>query len=72
MIIKNNRIIIYDKDIQSPINPKEIKGARYYQKDKKWSIPVEEMSKLVSKRVEFEIEQEWFEIFPNFKFLSRL
>lgn len=74
MRIINNRIIIFDNEICNfVLDPKNIKGARFYKKDAKWSFPMEQMDRFVKKENdEFFIGSQWFEIFPNFKILKNI
>lgn len=72
MIIKNNRIHMFANEIDPSINPRGIRGSRYNKKDARWSFPLGEMDRLLIKVKHFDIEEEWFDIFPDFKFLSRL
>jgi len=78
--VKNNRIHILDNVLESlglDIRDCEAKGGRYYKKMAGWSFPVEEMPVLMSfmsiKQVcnhPYNLPDEWYDIFPNFKFLS--
>ena len=68
MIVKNNRVIVLAMEIDG--DPRTISGARFYKKDSRWSFPIEQMPKILSLcKKNFVIEEEWFDIFPEYKIL---
>ena len=77
LCIQNNRIRILDSLLESlglDIRDCRAKGGRYYKKMPGWSFPVEEMPVLISflstRNHPYNLPDEWYDIFPNFKFLS--
>jgi hypothetical protein len=80
LCIQNNRIRILDSLLDSlglDIRDCKAKGGRYYKKMLGWSFPVEEMPVLMSflsvqpiRNRPYNLPDEWYDIFPNFKFLS--
>jgi hypothetical protein len=83
LTIKNNRIRVLDSVLEGlgrDMRDCKAKGGRYYKKMPGWSFPVEEMPVLMSflsSSIEpvkkgnnpYNLPDEWYDIFPNFKFL---
>jgi len=76
--IKKNRIIVYDDEIDNTIDIRSYvkKGRHFKNMDPPgWSFPIDEMSSVLSflslqtQKPLYELETEWYEIFPKFKFL---
>lgn len=68
MKVKKDRVIIEANEIKEE-DGRKIPGARFYKKAMKWSFPIEHASMILSQCKKTKMENEWYDIFPEFKFL---
>lgn len=73
-VIKNNRLRIQDITGKNMLES-GAKGGRFLKKTKEWSFPLSEMDillKYLSCRSEFELDEAWYDIFPEYKCLRSI
>jgi hypothetical protein len=75
LTIKKDRIIVHDKDI-GDLDVRGCRG-RHYKNMKGgpgWSFPLEEMDRLrrILNGYKDDIEDYWYNIFPEYKFLRKI
>lgn len=73
--IRNDRVKICDtlgilsKDVLVQAG---ISKGRYYKKSNEWSFPISETSKLIHLLTTYDLENEWYEIFPDYKIFREI